>query len=86
MQAYTAAKKGDDVGAAAALVQLSALLQGLPVLQVGDGPVALIAEELAGWAERGVLQQLGTTAATLVEGSQARALVAAMLGLPTTLE
>ncbi|KAF8070922.1 hypothetical protein HT031_001003 [Scenedesmus sp. PABB004] len=79
IEAYTAAKKGDDVAAATALAALSSLLGGMPLLSPGSSQVDLIAEELAGWAEPDVLARLGDTARTLVEPEQ-QAVVAAMLG------
>lgn len=79
LQAYTAVKKGDDVAAAQALVQLSSLLLGLPILEPGSSQVELIAEELQGWADADVLQQLRDTAVRMVEPANQK-VVFGMLG------
>lgn len=79
LQAYTAARQGDHVAAAQALVQLSSLLLGLPILEPKSSQVELIAEELQGWADADVLQQLRDTAAKMVEPAN-REVVFGMLG------
>eukprot|EP00882_Tetradesmus_deserticola_P011380 GHRQ01012040.1.p1 GENE.GHRQ01012040.1~~GHRQ01012040.1.p1 ORF type:complete len:479 (+),score=200.79 GHRQ01012040.1:87-1523(+) len=79
VEAYTAAKKGDDVLCATALAQLSSLLQGMPVLEAGSSQVALIADELKGWADAETLQRLHAMAKQLVEPQQQQ-LVSSMLG------
>lgn len=79
-QAYTAAKKGDDVLCATALAQLSSLLQGMPVLEAGSSQVGLISDELKGWADGETLQRLYGLAMQLVEPQQQQ-LVSSMLGM-----
>lgn len=80
LQAYTAAKKGDDVLCAQALFQLSGLLAGLPVIEHGSSQVDLIADELKSWADTETLQRLHGMAMQLVEPAQQQA-VSSMLGL-----
>lgn len=80
LQAYTAAKKGEDVAMAQALVQLSSLLQGLPVLEANSSQVGLIADELQGWADADVLQSLQDAARNFVESDQQKVVIG-MLGL-----
>jgi hypothetical protein len=78
-QAYTAAKKGDDVLCATALAQLSSLLQGMPVSDASSSQVGLIADELKGWADSETLQRLHAMAMQIVEPQQQQ-LVSSMLG------
>lgn len=80
VEAYTAAKKGDDVLCATALAQLSSLLQGMPVLEAGSSQVGLISDELKGWADGETLQRLYGLAMQLVEPQQQQ-LVSSMLGM-----
>lgn len=80
-QAYTATKKGDDVAAAQALIQLASLLQGLPLLPPDSSQVGLIADELQGWADADALQQLQSAVQQLVVEPEQQQVVIAMLGM-----
>lgn len=81
LQAYTAAKKGDDVASAQCLFQLANLLTTLPMIEPGSSQVELIADELKGWADRDILQRLQEVLQQVLEAPQQQQVVSGMLGL-----
>jgi hypothetical protein len=80
-QAYTAAKKGDDVASTQCLFQLANLVAKMPVIEPSSAQVDLIADELRTWTDRGVLLRLQEVLLQLLEEPQQRAVVGGMLGL-----
>lgn len=80
-QAYTAAKKGDDVASTQCLFQLANLIAQLPVIEAGSSQVALIADELKTWTDRNILLRLQEVLLQLLEEQQQQAVVSGMLGL-----
>lgn len=80
-QAYTAAKKGDDVASTQCLFQLANLIAQLPVIEPGSAQVALIADELRTWTDRDILLRLQEVLLQLLEAPQQQAVVSGMLGL-----
>jgi hypothetical protein len=80
-QAYTAAKKGDDVASTQCLFQLANLVVTLPVIEPGSAQVALIADELQTWTDRDVTRRLQEVLLQLLEAPQQQHVVNGMLGL-----
>jgi hypothetical protein len=70
LQAYTNAKKGDQVASGQCLFQLANLLTVLPVIEAGSSQVELIADELKSWADRDILQQLQEVVNQVLEPEQ----------------
>jgi hypothetical protein len=63
------------------LFQLANLLARLPIIEPGSSQVELIAEELKGWADREVLQQLQQVLNQVLEAPEQQKVVSGMLGL-----
>jgi hypothetical protein len=63
------------------LFQLANLLARLPIIEPGSSQVELIAEELKGWADREVLQQLQQVLNQVLEAPVQQKVVSGMLGL-----
>lgn len=81
-QAYTAAKKGDDVASAQCLFQLANILAVLPIIEPGSGQVELISDELKGWADRDILLRLQEVLMQVLQQEPAQQkVVSGMLGL-----
>jgi len=81
LQAYTAAKKGDDVASTQALFQLANLLMRLPIIEPSSSQVELIADELKGWADRDILLRLQEVLLQVLEDPKQQQVVTGMLGL-----
>lgn len=81
LQAYTAAKKGDDVASTQALFQLANLLMRLPIIETSSSQVELIADELKGWADRDILLRLQEVLLQVLEDPKQQQVVTGMLGL-----
>lgn len=80
LQAYTNAKKGDQVASGQCLFQLANLLTTLPIIEPGSSQIELIADELKGWADRDILQQLQEVLNQVLEPEQQK-VAAGMFGL-----
>lgn len=80
VEAYTNAKKGDQVASGQCLFQLANLLTVLPIIEPGSAQVELIADELKGWADRDILQQLQEVVGQVLEPEQQK-VVTGMFGL-----
>ena len=63
------------------LFQLANLLARLPIIEPGSSHVELIADELKGWADREVLQQLQQVLNQVLEAPEQQKVVSGMLGL-----
>jgi hypothetical protein len=63
------------------LFQLANLLARLPIIEPGSSQVELIADELKGWADRDVLQQLQQVLNQVLEAPEQQKVVSGMLGL-----
>jgi hypothetical protein len=63
------------------LFQLANLLARLPIIEPGSSQVELIADELKGWADREVLQQLQQVLNQVLEAPEQQKVVSGMLGL-----
>jgi hypothetical protein len=81
LQAYTAAKKGDEVASTQCMFQLANILSMLPIIEPGSSQVELIADELKGWADRDILQRLQQTLTQVLQAPEQHKVINTMLGM-----